>query len=207
MTPIGESFVRDPTCTLCPLSGGVRSVCIAADGPLRARLLVVGEAPGSEEDEYNPPRGRPFVGDAGRLLRPALDALGVEYRLTNIVRCRPPDNRKPLATEWEVCRRYLQADVDEMPGLEVVVLLGGIPCTASGIKGPILGLAGIPLSGPYLGRAVSMVPLAHPGYLLRNPGYLDTWQSHWSVVRTLLSKPDDPARKIGARLLSYVEKL
>lgn len=91
-------------CYLCPL-GQSRRLAVPGEGPPDARLVLVGEAPGEKEDEA----GRPYVGNAGRLLDHLLEEAGLEREatfITGAVKCRPPGNRTPRASEIEVCARH-----------------------------------------------------------------------------------------------------
>lgn len=97
-------------CTLCRLSEG-RTTVVFGEGDRNADLLVVGEAPGYEEDIS----GRPFVGPAGKLLDRMLAAIGFrrdEVFICNVLKCRPPGNRDPLADEVAACRPYLRRQVE-----------------------------------------------------------------------------------------------
>jgi DNA polymerase len=98
------------SCTLCRLSEG-RSTVVFGEGDPGADLLVVGEAPGYEEDRS----GRPFVGPAGQLLDKMLAAVGFlrgEVFICNVLKCRPPKNRDPAADEVAACRPYLRRQVE-----------------------------------------------------------------------------------------------
>lgn len=101
----------DLRCNKCRLSKG-RTRVVAGDGPCNSRLMFVGEAPGRAEDLT----GVPFVGSAGRLLDVALGAAGVNRKkvfCTNIVKCRPPDNRRPRMDEVSTCTElYLSAELE-----------------------------------------------------------------------------------------------
>jgi uracil-DNA glycosylase len=97
-------------CTLCRLAEG-RSTVVFGEGDYEADLLVVGEAPGYEEDRS----GRPFVGPAGQLLDKMLAAIGFrrgEVFICNVLKCRPPKNRDPAADEVAACRPYLRKQVE-----------------------------------------------------------------------------------------------
>jgi DNA polymerase len=112
-------------CTKCPDLVDSRSRIVNGDGPDAADLLFVGEAPGEREDS----EGRPFVGRSGEVLDDALADAGLTrgaVRITNCVRCRPPDNRDPRAEELANCRAYLDAEVTRVDP-EVVVTLGKVP--------------------------------------------------------------------------------
>ena len=112
-------------CERCPALVESRSRIVNGVGPDDAALLFVGEAPGQHEDE----QGEPFVGRSGDVLDDALAEAGVlreEVRITNCVRCRPPENRDPHKEELANCRNYLETEVDRVDPA-VVVTLGKIP--------------------------------------------------------------------------------
>jgi len=109
------------TCTQCRLSAS-RKMAVPGEGPLDAELLWVGEAPGAEEDA----RGRPVVGASGRFLRRAMEAAGLDLAaayITNVVKCRPPDNRPPRADEIAICTSlYLARQIELVRPAGIVVL-------------------------------------------------------------------------------------
>lgn len=179
--------MRNPNCTKCGLHANVKSVCIPDDGDLGSRVVVLGTAPGADEDLL----GKPFVGRSGQLLRAALGNVGIVPRIANVVRCRPPGNRDPDSSEVKSCREYLDSSFAENPNLEVVVPLGEIPCRALGLKGPVLKLAGVPVTVTILGKSYTAFPLAHPAYILRNPAYLSVWEAHIAGLKNLLTPRDN----------------
>lgn len=112
-------------CERCPDLVASRLQIANGDGPTDAALILVGEAPGKHEDR----EGRPFVGRAGDVLDDALAAAGVpreRVRITNCVRCRPPDNRDPTDEELANCRAYLDAEIAAVDP-DVLVTLGKVP--------------------------------------------------------------------------------
>ncbi|MFP4590646.1 MAG: uracil-DNA glycosylase family protein [Halobacteriales archaeon] len=112
-------------CTRCPALVECRTQIVNGRGAVDAALVLVGEAPGREEDAA----GRPFVGRSGRLLEAALRERGVEpsaVRITNLVRCRPPDNRDPYVAERRHCRVHLEHELAVVDP-EVVLTMGRIP--------------------------------------------------------------------------------
>jgi len=160
---------------LCELKKGARSL-VFADGDPAARVMVIGEAPGREEDMA----GKPFVGPSGHLLdrmfaaiglsRDAPDAQAALY-ITNVLPWRPPGNRNPEPDEIAMMQPFLQRHI-ELAGPDFLVLMGNQACQA------VLGLGGIMgLRGQWLeafGRPV--LPMAHPSYLLRRPqAKRDAW--------------------------------
>jgi DNA polymerase len=112
-------------CERCPALLDSRSRIVNGTGPTEADLLFVGEAPGEREDE----RGEPFVGRSGDVLDDGLQKAGLartDVRITNCVRCRPPDNRDPHMSELEHCREHLQAELAAVDPV-LVVALGKVP--------------------------------------------------------------------------------
>jgi DNA polymerase len=152
----------------CDLKKGARSL-VFADGNPAARVMIVGEAPGRDEDL----QGLPFVGRAGQLLDRMFDAIGMgraspdaerALYITNVLPWRPPENRDPSPEEAAMMLPFLKRHV-ELVDPEVLVLMGNHSCQA------LLGRKGITrLRGQWteaLGRPV--LPMFHPAYLLRNP--------------------------------------
>src|SRR6056297_3689385 len=112
-------------CERCPALVESRSRIVNGVGPDDAALLFVGEAPGANEDE----QGEPFVGRSGSILDDALRDAGLgraDVRITNCVRCRPPENRDPTADELSNCRGFLEAELQNVAP-DVVVTLGKVP--------------------------------------------------------------------------------
>jgi DNA polymerase len=112
-------------CERCPALVESRSRIVNGVGPTDADLVLVGEAPGADEDEG----GEPFVGRSGTVLDEALSAAGLaraDVRITNCVRCRPPENRDPRAEELGHCRGYLERELAVVDP-ELVVALGKVP--------------------------------------------------------------------------------
>lgn len=98
------------SCVLCPLSVGRRKA-VPGEGSSHAKVMIVGEAPGYNEDL----QGKPFVGSAGQLLDELLRSIGIKREsvfITNIVKCRPPNNRPPRVLERKACRPYLVRQMD-----------------------------------------------------------------------------------------------
>jgi DNA polymerase len=112
-------------CTRCPALVESRSRIVDGTGPADADLLFVGEAPGANEDE----QGEPFVGRSGDVLDDGLREAGLaraDVRITNCVRCRPPENRDPTGDELANCRGYIESELAAVDP-ELVVTLGKVP--------------------------------------------------------------------------------
>ena len=120
-----DEDLRVPACERCPALVESRSRIVDGVGPTDADLLFVGEGPGATEDE----EGEPFVGRSGDVLDEALRDAGLaraDVRITNCVRCRPPDNRDPTTEELANCRGHLESEVDRLDP-ELIVTLGKVP--------------------------------------------------------------------------------
>ncbi|MBM7866130.1 uracil-DNA glycosylase [Heliobacterium gestii] len=116
-----ETMVKD--CRLCPLRDGCQQVVFGEGNP-EARLMLVGEGPGAEEDRL----GRPFVGAAGQLLDRILSAGKFprpEVYIANVVKCRPPGNRLPLPHEVRACRVHLERQI-EIINPQIIICLGAL---------------------------------------------------------------------------------
>jgi len=165
-------------CTRCGLSQ-TRNNVIFGEGNSRAEIMIIGEAPGRDEDL----RGRPFVGLSGQLLDKILAACGFNRQqhvfISNIVKCRPPDNRVPTPAEAEVCMPWLQNQI-EIVNPKILVLLG-----ATALKymaGPAYKITRD--HGKWISCYGRMtMPVYHPAALLRDPGLKrDTWEDFRNIV-------------------------
>jgi DNA polymerase len=152
----------------CDLKKGARSF-VFSDGNPAARVMIVGEAPGREEDRA----GRPFVGRAGQLLDRMLEAIQMgraasdpaqSVYITNVLPWRPPSNRTPDAAEIAMMLPFLERHI-ALADPEIVVLMGNTPCQA------LLGKTGITrMRGTWVEVLCKpCLPMFHPAYLLRNP--------------------------------------
>ncbi len=150
-------------CTACRLSEARRTV-VFGEGDPAAAVMFVGEGPGGEEDRT----GRPFVGQAGRLLDGMIRAMGLErdeVYIANVVKCRPPGNRDPQEDEMTACAPFLERQI-ELIRPRVIVALGRIAArrltgssrAMGALRGRWTSYRGTPLTATY-----------HPAYLLRNP--------------------------------------
>jgi uracil-DNA glycosylase family 4 len=195
-----DDSLQDSMCRRCALWESCASVCIPGDGPIDAELLVVGIAPGGAEDR----EGRPFVGQSGKLLRSVLEENALVARLTNVARCRPPENRDPTAAEMRACRIYFEDEVRNMPRLKYAVALGSLPMKALGVPGSVTDFAGVPRRGQVADREIIVIPVLHPAAVLRRQTYLSTWESHWHQVRNIVRPPKESfAERLGAQVYEH----
>ena len=159
------------SCTRCELSQSRTNTVFGVGNP-EADWLIIGEAPGAEEDR----RGEPFVGRAGKLLDQMLLAIGQSRDsvfIANILKCRPPDNRDPKPAEAAACRNYLERQI-ELLQPKIILAVGKIAAqNLLGSDDPVGRMRGRPheLGG------IPLVVTYHPAYLLRSPSQK---QKSWS---------------------------
>ncbi len=148
----------------CPVNTQGCTKMVFGEGNPNARIMLIGEAPGKEEDE----QGRPFIGRSGKLLNACLHRLNINREdvfITNAVKCRPPDNRKPLPNEIAFYKTILLNEL-KIVRPAIICTLGASalealihePFSITKIRGKLLSYQGIPL-----------IPTFHPAYVLRNP--------------------------------------
>jgi uracil-DNA glycosylase len=181
-TPLVQLGERVSGCTACRLSEGRRSVVFGEGNP-QAQLVVIGEAPGAEEDRT----GRPFVGQAGKLLDLLLAAVGLprsEVYICNVLKCRPPGNRDPQPDEVASCAAHLREQLD-LIGPKALLAAGRFAAqTLVGTDAPISKLRGRVHSV----RGVPLVATYHPAYLLRSPQWT---RSAWGDLQLLRQVLDE----------------
>jgi uracil-DNA glycosylase family 4 len=167
-------------CQRCRL-GATRQSLVFGVGNPQARLVLVGEAPGREEDE----KGEPFVGEAGRLLDRILFAMGLsraDVYICNVLKCRPPNNRDPEADEVASCEPFLARQLTAIHPQAIVALGRFAIHTLLQTKVPIGRLRGT--WQQYHG--LPLMPTYHPAYLLRNPiGKREVWADMKQVMQLL----------------------
>jgi len=177
------------TCMKCPL-GQTRTKFVFGVGNPNATLMIVGEAPGADEDA----QGEPFVGRAGQLLNKILEAIGFrreDVYICNILKCRPPNNRKPQADEVDRCLPYLRKQIQLVRpalilclGLTAAENLLGTTESLGRLRGRTLHYEGTPVMVTY-----------HPAALLRNPNWK---RPTWEDVQAARVLHDGLVRKRGA---------
>ncbi|MBM3284368.1 MAG: uracil-DNA glycosylase [Candidatus Aminicenantes bacterium] len=168
-------------CRLCPLAGS-RTRAVPGEGDFDTDLMFVGEAPGADEDA----QGRPFVGRAGQLLTKIIEAMQFrreEVFITNVVKCRPPENRTPFPEEIEKCRGYLLGQIEAIQP-KVIVTLGKVateffvPLEASmaNLRGKF-----------YESGKILVMPTYHPSYVLRNEGNKAIKKLVWQDMQKVMA--------------------
>ncbi|MBK7266059.1 MAG: uracil-DNA glycosylase [Ignavibacteriales bacterium] len=159
------------SCLKCPL-GPTRKNFVFGEGNPEARLMVIGEGPGADEDIH----GKPFVGRAGQLLTDILKAIKFsrdEVFIANIVKCRPPANRTPFENEIESCRPYLIRQI-ELIKPSFILCLGSTAVQALLERKGTLGSFRKNVYDLYGAKVMATF---HPAALLRNPNWKrDTWE-------------------------------
>ncbi|HMY16296.1 MAG TPA: uracil-DNA glycosylase family protein [Polyangium sp.] len=176
------------SCQRCGLAP-TRTQTVFSRGDPFAELCFVGEGPGADEDRL----GEPFVGAAGQLLDRMIAAMGYrrdEVYICNIVKCRPPGNRKPTPEEMDACKPYLVQQI-ELGRPKCIVALGAT--AIQGLMGTTEGI--MKLRGKWkLYRMIPVMPTFHPAYLLRQPeAKKEVWEDLKQVMARL-GKPVPPPR-------------
>jgi uracil-DNA glycosylase len=163
-----ESFSR---CTECPLLITREHHMVCGQGNPNASLMLIGEAPGRLEDE----QGLPFVGKSGMLLTKALECLSIDRKdifITNSVKCRPPENRKPTFAESKQYKTLFLLQ-------EIAIIKPRVICTLGATALECLLETPIKMEAMHgkslLFEGITLIPAYHPAYVLRNPAKFETW--------------------------------
>jgi len=192
------------SCTLCPLHAS-RKNAVPGEGSLDAKVMFIGEAPGRNEDI----QGRPFVGAAGKLLDQLLELAGLkreEVYITNVVKCRPPSNRDPAASEKNACQPYLEKQI-KIISPKLIVTLGRHSMME------MLGLAGYRATSimrergrirkiRLFGLEVLLMPTLHPAAALYNPKTKSLLEQDFQRIKEILKKLESPE---GTGLEKYLQ--
>lgn len=168
-------------CNACPLANQGRSQIVLGHGNFNAKLMFIGEGPGKDEDI----QGIPFVGRAGQLLTKIIEASGIkrgDVYISNIVKCRPPNNRTPLPNESKICKNNILYKEIEIIKPKIICTLGSVatqeilnkPISITKVRGKFFKFNGI-----------FILPTFHPAYILRNP---TRKKDSWEDVKKLAEK-------------------
>lgn len=167
------------TCTKCILHKTCKSINIGGRGSETPTVLFAGEMPGGEEDE----QAKAFVGPSGRLLMQAIKEYSLTpCRITNAVRCHPPDNRTPKADEIKACRPYLVEEIRKYRP-KIIATLGNIPLRALTGKTGVMSYAGS-VVGEFEGAQV--FALYHPSFILRYPANKARFEAHLKTLSRMI---------------------
>ncbi len=173
-------------CTKCELHKS-RTHAVPGEGPIDSKIMFVGEGPGQNEDE----QGRPFVGAAGKYLTELLESIGLKRSdvfITNIVKCRPPNNRAPRKSEIEACNSYLQSQMRLIKpriicalGTPAITTLMGDEYSASRSHGK-----------PLTRGEVTFLPMYHPAAALYDASLKETILRDFQTLEQLLAREGSP---------------
>ncbi|HVY90078.1 MAG TPA: uracil-DNA glycosylase [Hyphomonadaceae bacterium] len=188
-TTLGELRTAVERFNGCPLKQAAKNT-VVCDGAFDAEVMIVGEAPGGDEDI----QGLPFVGRAGKLLDKMLAAIGLSRQtnvyITNLVYWRPPGNRDPSTAEMQVCAPFLQRQI-ELKAPRLLLTAGKFATQAMlGSEDGIMRLRGRKLRYTQEGlpKPIPCIPLLHPAYLLRRP---EDKAKAWDDLRVVATLCDE----------------
>lgn len=178
-------------CTKCELHKN-RKNAVPGEGPIDAKIMLVGEGPGQNEDE----QGRPFVGSAGKLLVELLDSIGLrrsDVYITNIVKCRPPNNRAPRRSEVETCNSYLAEQIRLIKpsiicplGTPAITTILGEEYSATKSHGQLARKDGR-----------TILPMYHPAAALYDASLKAVLASDFGTLKTLLSAETNSGQQLS----------
>jgi uracil-DNA glycosylase len=184
---LDDLYAPFKNCMRCPLGGLGRTQVVFGSGNPDARLMLIGEGPGADEDK----QGLPFVGRSGQLLTRLLTAAGTsrdQVYISNIVKCRPPGNRKPLPLESSTCKKLLLFK-------QIKIIRPTILCTlgSTALEGLLSQQVKITQAR---GKEIkfedmTIIPTYHPAYILRNPKELETLFADLSLAIRLATHAHD----------------
>jgi len=186
------------SCQRCPLylsESNTRKV--PGEGPLNSPLVLIGEGPGLDEDK----QGRPFVGRAGQLLTTILDKLNIDRQkiyITNVVKCRPPQNRTPIKKEIDACSHNLELELSIISP-KVIIALGAVPLNYFKPGSSIMRERGRWI----VSKDYWIMPTFHPAYILRQQGKTLTkvkwavWQDFNNAIKKLTELCPEAISKIS----------
>jgi len=184
-------------CTACPLAterGTRYTKCVPGAGAIPAQVMIVGEAPGYYEETVRDPRagdfGLPFVGPAGKLLDRILESIGLtrnEVFITNVLKCRPENNRDPLPLEVEACRPFLHEQIALVKPWVIIAMgrFAAIECLELPKRTALGDTLGILHSYPP-NPIIKVWPMKHPAFLLRQVGHMVGYHQEMQIIGAAL---------------------
>lgn len=182
-------LAQEPPCTACRLSEGRHSV-VFMRGSDKAKLLVIGEAPGATEDE----QGLPFVGRSGEMLNQLLHDAGITQSavaITNVVKCRPPLNRNPASDEIEACTPHIQRQIQALNPFVVITLGAFATKFIFGSKASVAEYRAqvTKVKPPYLFTPIQVIATYHPGAVLHGmPKLLPLMHRDFHLAAVVMSQ-------------------
>ncbi len=180
------------TCSKCDLCKG-RIKAVPGEGDPRTKILFIGEGPGYHEDK----QGRPFVGPSGQLLEDLLKNIGLKRSdvfITNVVKCRPPENRDPLPAEISACNDYLDRQIAALQP-KVIVTLGRISMSKFFGGEKISAIHGRPRKM----NGYICIPMFHPAAALRTESYKIALREDFKKIPLVLAEAERSAAESPAR--------
>ena len=177
-----EYYCSIKECKECDLYR-TRNNLVFGEGNPDSKLVFIGEAPGREEDRD----GHPFVGEAGKLLTRLIKGIGLEKSavyITNIIKCRPPENRDPLPEEIAKCRSYLLHQLEIIKPKLLCTLGRHSTYSLLGIPGPFGNIRG----KIYEYKDMRVVPTYHPAALLYHPGWSNGVRDDFKIIKQLYNE-------------------
>lgn len=196
-----QDKIRNPNCELCSLHKSADHVCLMGSGPKKAKVMILGEAPGYREDEEH----RAFVGASGQLLREELKRAGIDpdsCYISNVAKCRPPDNRTPTKTELRACAdEYLIRELEAVDP-EFVLLLGNPALQV------LTGKSGITKQrGSTFGESPTFFAAFHPAYVLRQPQHTELFRSDLARFARLVTGEASTSPRTKVKIIRSVSGL
>ena len=190
--PLPVIAAEAASCTKCALATTRTNVVFSRGNP-EAKLVFIGEAPGADEDE----QGLPFVGRAGQLLDKMIGAMGLDpakdVYVCNIIKCRPPGNRKPEPIEVETCIPYLHEQLAAVDP-KAIVALGNTAVAA--LLSTKLGITKVRGQWKLYRGKVPVMPTYHPSYLLRpSPQQIEAKKQAWEDLQSVMKELGLPPKK------------
>ena len=189
LTALHELVTEIQSCERCPLAA-TRTHTVPGEGDITSVVMFVGEGPGADEDR----EGRPFVGRSGKFLTEMLTQAGIrreDVYITNVVKCRPPNNRDPVGDELAACSDYLTRQID-LINPRIIVTLGRVSMQRWFPGGKITKIHG---QVKNIGHGRIAMAMFHPAAALRNPPWREAFVQDLQRLPALI----DRARRANAR--------